>query len=387
MLTRRFGKTELQIPVFSCGGMRYQHSWDNLDLAEVPAANQENLEACIRRSLELGINHIETARWYGTSEIQLGQILPNLTREDMIIQTKVPPFETVEEFEKTLQESYDKLGLKTIDLFSFHGLNNEEHLKWIQDHCYEVILKWQVAGKIRHIGFSTHGSTELIVKAIRTQLFDYVNLHWYYFNQFNEAAVQAATEEDMGIFIISPSDKGGRLYEPPPILEELCAPLHPMQFNDLFCLQDPRIHTLSLGAARPTDFDCHVEALKFSEDKELINSIAQKIETQLRSKLGDQWYESWHQNLPVYSEAPNGINVFEILRLYNLAYGLDMIEFGKSRYNLLDGVKGHWFPGEKAHQANNDDWLQALKNHHNPQRVIEALNWAHKTFNITEEAK
>ena len=65
----------------------------------------------------------------------------------------------------------------------------------------------------------------------------------------------------MGVFIISPSDKGGQLYNPPAKLVDLCQPLSPMVFNDLFCLSHPQIHTLSLGAARPTDFDEHLKTL------------------------------------------------------------------------------------------------------------------------------
>src|SRR5437016_1569037 len=76
MLYRRFGRTELQIPVFSCGGMRYQQSWNDKDKFDPAGDNQKNLEACIRRSVDVGINHIETARGYGTSEEQLGYILP-----------------------------------------------------------------------------------------------------------------------------------------------------------------------------------------------------------------------------------------------------------------------------------------------------------------------
>jgi hypothetical protein len=67
MPRRRFGRTELEMPVFSCGGMRYQYKWQDVEPSEVPAENQENLEATIHRSLELGINHIETARGYGSS--------------------------------------------------------------------------------------------------------------------------------------------------------------------------------------------------------------------------------------------------------------------------------------------------------------------------------
>jgi len=76
MKYRRFGRTELQMPVISCGGMRYQFKWQDVDPNEVPRQNQENLESIIRHAVELGINHFETARGYGSSEMQLGNILP-----------------------------------------------------------------------------------------------------------------------------------------------------------------------------------------------------------------------------------------------------------------------------------------------------------------------
>jgi predicted aldo/keto reductase-like oxidoreductase len=62
MKYRRFGKTELQLPVISCGGMRFQFKWQEVEPREVPAQNQANLEAVIHRAYELGINHFETAR-------------------------------------------------------------------------------------------------------------------------------------------------------------------------------------------------------------------------------------------------------------------------------------------------------------------------------------
>ncbi|KKK46787.1 hypothetical protein LCGC14_3161730, partial [marine sediment metagenome] len=40
MIYRRFGKTELQMPVITCGGMRFQHAWQDMPLAEVPADAQ-----------------------------------------------------------------------------------------------------------------------------------------------------------------------------------------------------------------------------------------------------------------------------------------------------------------------------------------------------------
>src|SRR5262245_29067666 len=98
MKYRRFGRTELLMPVISCGGMRYQHKWQDIPPEEIPAENQSNLEATIHRALELGINHIETARGYGTSEMQLGWVLPKIPREKLIVQTKVAPKATQREF-------------------------------------------------------------------------------------------------------------------------------------------------------------------------------------------------------------------------------------------------------------------------------------------------
>jgi len=59
---------------------------------------QTESEATIRRAIEVGINHIETARGYGTSEMQLGQILPTFPRDQLIVQTKVNPAKIPESF-------------------------------------------------------------------------------------------------------------------------------------------------------------------------------------------------------------------------------------------------------------------------------------------------
>jgi aryl-alcohol dehydrogenase-like predicted oxidoreductase len=77
---RRFGRTNLSLSLFSLGTMRCLDSWEIFD-------------ATLRRGLDLGINHIETARGYGSSERWLGRWLQEQGRpQGLIFTTKIPPY-------------------------------------------------------------------------------------------------------------------------------------------------------------------------------------------------------------------------------------------------------------------------------------------------------
>jgi hypothetical protein len=339
MRYRRFGKTNLNLSVFSLGTMRC-------------LASAQTAEKTIEQAVQLGINHLETARGYGKSEEYLGLALQSgvgIPREKLHITTKLPPTSDPSQMKQWINQSLARLQLDYVDCLAIHGINTWEHLEWVTktNGCLQEIEAAIAEGKIRHLGFSTHGSLELIMAAIATDLFAFINLHYYYFGQRNQPAVALAAQQDMGVFIISPADKGGKLYTPPEKLKQLCQPFSPLELTYRFLLSDRRITTLSLGAANPEELKQPLQVA--DSDYPLTDSEIQvlaRLEQHLVKTLDSDRCSQCYQCLP----CPEQINIPEILRLRNLAVAYDLKDYGQYRYRMLENA-GHWFPGKKGNRC------------------------------------
>jgi predicted aldo/keto reductase-like oxidoreductase len=137
------------------------------------------------------------------------------------------------------------------------------------------------------------------------------------------------------------------------------------------------VHTLSLGAARPTDFDEHVAALEhYDRAAEVVAPMVQRLRAEMERVLGRDWCDRWFEGLPHYVDVPGQINISEIARLWTYAKSLDLIEWGKMRYNLL-GQGDHWFPGEHMGKAGGLDLTPAFRGSPFAARLPEVLADAH----------
>ena len=335
MRYRRFGKTERSLSLFSLGTMRFDSA--------------ATAQAVLSSAIAQGINHIETAPAYGASERYIGQALAGIgiassQRAQLTITSKLTPTTPAQDIEPAIKASLERLGIKCLDCLAIHGINTAEHLHQVEDQMLAALAAAQQKGLFHHLGFSTHAPLSVIQAAIATQAFSFINLHYNFFFQRNAAAIAQAHQQDMGIFIISPADKGGRLYTPPDKLKHLCQPFDPLSLSYRWLLSDARITTLSIGPATAAELDWPLQvadadgALSHEEAAAIVR-LTQTLETALGSDRCAQCFEC----LP----CPEDINIPEVLRLRNLAVAYDMQAFGQYRYGMFENA-GHWFPGRRG---------------------------------------
>lgn len=388
MSTRRFGDTGYMLPVVSCGGMRH--------------ASVEDLQTIVDSAMERGINHFETAAMYmrGRSESDYGVVLKKHPRESYILQTKVAPLSDPEEFRAKMEASFERLQIDKIDLFAFHGLNNAAQLAMVlKGGCLEVAQELKAQGRIGAIGFSTHAPTPLIVEAIESGVFEYVNLHYHVIGSYtstgtaadgvadaryngNLAAIEAAERRGMGIFIISPFDKGGKLFDaaPTPFSEAIAkassSRLNAMHYAALWLWRRPGIHTISVGARTPTDFDNHIAAAQLLPDADGDGDVSvDALEGQLAPLLDpidaavaelqrsagledDGWLATWWHGLPnALDPDADGANLPHLLFLYNCLVGLGLEAYSRDRFRSLQYNEKH---AERLGVVSGDHWTPGL---------------------------
>jgi len=432
--TMRFGKTELQIPIVTTGGMRIQSTWmpDFVPLVTpsstkiLKSESQSTLKTVIRRCMKLGLNHFETARMYGTSEFQFAVALREMMdagefkREDFIFQTKIfvaPKKDFLKRWKETWDHVGDRLGY--IDLFSVHCCSSPDKYDILfdngDDSLIHILKEFRNEGKFKHFGFSTHGVGTTILKMINTEEFDYVNLHYHHFGSYhaegtlhpnggqgNGPNVKRALELDMGMFNISPVDKGGMLQKPSKGIARAIGPkLTPIAFSLLTAWENGH-HTATVGFGRPTDLDESVStaALYGSDSKEEtyreVAAAKERLTNVAKAKLGEEWYEKGLLNIPsCYEKVTDGIAIGHILWLHNLVSAYGMYDFAKMRYDSLVGTRSSvWKPNKLTYEDNiknvpdgnpglsydsTVDLSMALGNHYDPklalQKVIECHSW------------
>ncbi|GGM63283.1 aryl-alcohol dehydrogenase-like predicted oxidoreductase [Halarchaeum rubridurum] len=126
--------------------------------------DREESEALIERAIELGVNFFDTANTYsnGESEEILGDALAEYDRDEQVVATKVffPPEEDAHRnatglsrktIEQELENSLDRLGMDTVDLYQIHRWDPETPIEQTLRALDDAVRR----GKVRYLGASS----------------------------------------------------------------------------------------------------------------------------------------------------------------------------------------------------------------------------------------
>jgi len=220
----RLGKTEILVSRVGMGG--------------IPITRPPLDEAIkvVNKALDLGVNFIDTAIAYSTSEERIGQAIEG-RRNEVILTTKTWAG-TRELALEQLETSLNRLRTKYLDIWQFHGINSMEKYDQIMSlgGAYEAALEALDDGRVRHIGFSSH-SLEVALILVASGNFETVQFPFNFISR--EAAdtlVPLAKEHDVGFIAMKPF-AGGM------IKDANLAIKYVLQFDNV--LPDPGIEKLS----------------------------------------------------------------------------------------------------------------------------------------------
>ncbi len=189
----KLGKTGMMVTRLGFGGIPIQR------LTEAEAVK------VVQRCLDLGINYLDTANGYTTSEERIGKAIKG-RRHDVHIATKTFPGDA-EMLEKNLELSLKRLGTDYIDLYQFHSVNDMNTLNRILDPengLYKVFEKAKKAGKIRHIGITSH-QMDAAKAEVKTGKFETMMFPFNFItNEPAKELLPLCREQDMGFIAMKP---------------------------------------------------------------------------------------------------------------------------------------------------------------------------------------
>lgn len=214
MINRKFQNMELS--GLGLGMMRLP-VLDGDDGAVDETAAAEMIEYAYKN----GVNYFDTAWGYheGNSELVAGKYLSGYPRESYYLASKFPGYDlsNMGKVEEIFERQLEKCRTGYFDFYLFHNVY-EGNIDAYLDSQYgilEYLLKQKENGRIRHLGFSAHGSVEVIRRFLEAygQHMEFCQLQLNYMDwHFQNACQKAEMMQEAGIpiWVMEPL-RGGKL--------------------------------------------------------------------------------------------------------------------------------------------------------------------------------
>ena len=184
--------------------------------------DQAAVEAMIAETMAKGVNYYDTAWGYhgGNSETAVGKALAAYPRESFYLATKFPGYDlgNFGKVEEIFEEQLKKCGVEYFDFYLCHNICEMNIDAYLQEEKYGTmayLLKQKENGRIRHLGFSAHGSVPVMKRFLEAfgahMEFCQIQLNWLDWTfQDAKSKVELLKEWKLPVWVMEPL-RGGKL--------------------------------------------------------------------------------------------------------------------------------------------------------------------------------
>ena len=289
-------------------------------------------EAALRMvdtAMKNGINYYDTAWGYhsGNSELVLGKALSAYPREDFYLATKFPGYDASNwgKAEEIFERQLEKLGVDYFDFYLFHNvceMNIDAYLDDEKYGIYSYLMKQKENGRIRHLGFSCHGSLPVLRRFLdaygKDMEFCQLQLNYLDWNfQNGKDKVALLDERNIPVWVMEPL-RGGKLAHLSPEYEKELKRLRPDEKIPAWAFRFLQsIPSVTMILSGMSDDRQLIDNLKtFAEDRKL-------DEKEMTALLGIADRMTAAGTVPCtachycVSHCPQSLNIPELISLYN----------------------------------------------------------------------
>lgn len=293
------GKTGLRISRMGFGGIPIQR------------ADAKRAGELMRELMAAGVNYIDTARGYTVSESYIGQALVGI-RDHFVIATKSMA-RAKEAMAKDIDISLENLRTDYIDLYQVHNPTAAQFEQIIAPGgALEALQEAKRAGKIGHIGFTTH-STELFQKALEANWVETIMFPYNIVENQGEELIRQCAQKNIGFIVMKPLAGGA--------IEDATLALR-------YIIQNPDVSVVIPGMADPEELAQNIAAV--NDTAALTPAEKEKIQA-IRNALGTQFCRRCNYCAPCSAEI--SIPLVFLFEGYYSRY--DLQDWAVDRYNAM----------------------------------------------------
>ncbi len=244
-----------------------------------------------------GFNYFDTAYVYhgGRSEVAAREaIVKRYDRDSFMLATKLPAWEINKEsdIERIFNKQLTRAGVDYFDFYLLHSIEDGSNYDtYVKYDCFSWGLKKKEEGKIKHFGFSFHGSPELLIDVLdKHPEMEFVQIQLNYLDRTNPVVrsgelYKILNDRNIPIIVMEPV-RGGMLASMPDDVEAKFKAARPDMSVASWALRYvaslPNVMTVLSGMSNEEQMDDNLSTfLNFEpvtdDDMKIINEVTEQM--------------------------------------------------------------------------------------------------------------